>query len=87
MTSGVGIQTPTRGIRILALVVESGMLYIFIGVSSACLVHGYKHGSSRDFFSRQVGALVSPFIDPIRTVMFSNIFFSSAFQLAVRNHS
>jgi len=32
MTSGAGIRTPTRGIRILALVVESGMLYIFIGV-------------------------------------------------------
>jgi len=41
MTSGVGIRTPTLGIRILGLVVESGMLYIFIGVSSACLVHGH----------------------------------------------
>ena len=36
MTDGVGIRTPTLAIRILALVVESGMLYIFIGVSSAC---------------------------------------------------
>jgi hypothetical protein len=26
------------------------MLYIFIGVSPPCLVHGYKHGSSRFFF-------------------------------------
>jgi len=32
MASGVGIQTPTQAIRILGLVVESGMLYIFIGI-------------------------------------------------------
>lgn len=48
--SGVGIRTPTQAIRILGLVVESGMLYILVGVSSACLVHGRKHGSSRVIF-------------------------------------
>ena len=85
MTSGVGIRTPPRVIRILALIVESGMLYIFIGVSSACLVHGRKHGPSRVFFSRQVVTLVSPFIHlPFWTL--SNIFALLTSQLAVRNH-
>jgi len=39
------------------------------------------------FFSSQVVALVSPFINLVRTVMFTNILFSSACQLAVHNHS
>ena len=82
--NGDGIRTPTRAVRILGLVVESGMLYILIGVSSACLVHGHKHQSSR-FFFRQVVALVSPFIDlPSGTL--SVIFLPSAGQLAVCNH-
>ena len=33
MTNGDGIRTPTRAIRILGLVIESGMLYILVGVS------------------------------------------------------
>ena len=85
--SGIGIRTPPRVIRILALVVESGMLYIFIGVSSACLVlhHGHTHEPSRVFFSRQVVTLVSPFIHlPFGTL--SNIFALLTSQLAVRNH-
>ena len=85
MTNGDGIRTPTRAIRILGLVVESGLLYIFIGVSSAYLVHGHKHQSSRFFFFRQVVALVSPFIDlPSGTL--SEIFLPLTGQLAVRNH-
>ena len=85
MTSGVGIRTPTRGIRILALVVESGMLYIFIGVSPACLVHGHKYRPSHVFFSRQVVNLVSIFIHlPFGTL--SKIVMPLASQLAVRNH-
>jgi len=43
MESGIGIRTPTQAIRILALLIESGVIYILIGVSSA-LVH--KHGFS-----------------------------------------
>ena len=85
MTSGEGIRTPTQAIKILGLVVESGMLYIFIGVSSSCLVHGHKHGSSRLFFSRQVVALISPIIHlPFGTL--GDIFMPVTVQLAVRNH-
>jgi len=87
MTSGVGIRTPTLAIKILALVVESGVLYIFIGVSPACLVHGHKHGSSRVFLSRQVAVLVSTFINlPSDSGTLSNIFGSVTVHLAVRNH-
>ena len=85
MTSGDGIRTPTQAIKILGLVVESGLLYIFIGVSSDCLVHEHKHGSSRFCSSRQIVALVSPFINlPFGTL--SDIFLPSTGQLAVRNH-
>jgi hypothetical protein len=42
MKSGMGVRTPTQTVRILGLLVESGMIYILIGVSSASV---YKHGS------------------------------------------
>ena len=35
MEGGIGVRTPRQAIRILALLVESGMIYILIGVSSA----------------------------------------------------
>jgi len=52
MTSGVGIRNPPRVIRILALIVESGMLYIFIGV--VALVSLFIHlpfGTLSDIFA------------------------------------
>jgi hypothetical protein len=45
--SGIGVRTPTQGIKILVLLVESGMIYILIGVSYSLV---YKHGSSQFFF-------------------------------------
>jgi hypothetical protein len=42
MKSGMGVRTPTQTVRILGLLVESGMIYILIGVSSASV---YKLGS------------------------------------------
>ena len=47
MESGIGIRTPTQAIRILALLIESGVIYILIGVSSALV---YKHGFSYHVF-------------------------------------
>ena len=50
MESGIGIRTPSQAIRILALLVKSGMIHILIGVSSALV---YKHRLSdccHDFF-------------------------------------
>ena len=49
MESGTSIRTSAKAIRILALLVESGMIYILIGVSSAL---GYKHGMSHFFLFR-----------------------------------
>jgi hypothetical protein len=41
MESGIGLRTPTQAIRILALLIESGMIYILISVSSI-LVYTYR---------------------------------------------
>jgi len=38
MESGIGIRTPRQAIRILALLVESGMIYIMIGVMSVAMI-------------------------------------------------
>jgi len=38
MESGIGIRTPSQAIKILALLVESGMIYILIGVTSVVSV-------------------------------------------------
>jgi hypothetical protein len=48
MDSGIGIRTPRQAIRILALLVESGMIYILISVSFALV---YNYGLSQSFFS------------------------------------
>jgi hypothetical protein len=48
MESGMGVRTPRGAIRILALLVDSGMIYILIGVSSTLV---YKHGRSQFVFS------------------------------------
>src|SRR5579863_5953764 len=51
--SGIGVRKPRQVIRILALLVESGMIYILIGVSSTLV---YKHRLSRLFPSgRELG--------------------------------
>jgi hypothetical protein len=51
----MGVRTPRGASRILALLVESGMIYILIGVSSALV---YKHSLSQLFFL-QVTTLAS----------------------------
>ena len=56
MESGIGIRTPTQAIKILALLIESGAIYILIGVSSTL---AYKHGLSRPLFSLQFSSLVT----------------------------
>jgi hypothetical protein len=35
MEGGIGIRTPRQAFKILAILVESGMIYILIGVSSS----------------------------------------------------
>jgi hypothetical protein len=50
MESGIGIRTPRQAIRILALLVESGMIYILISVSFALV---YNHRLSQFLFSLQ----------------------------------
>jgi hypothetical protein len=47
MESGIGIRTPTQAIKILALLIESGVIYILIGVSSALV---YNHEFSHPVF-------------------------------------
>jgi hypothetical protein len=58
--NGVGIRTPRQAIRILAVLVESGMIYILIGVSSSwCSCEGC-HDFSFVFRSRSWP--LSPFL-------------------------
>ena len=83
MESGTGIRTPTQAIKILALLIESGAIYILIGVSSAL---AYKHGLSRSLFSLQIATLVTITI----CIHFglggiSDVFLPVGIQLAVRN--
>jgi hypothetical protein len=86
MTSGIGVRTPTQAVRILALLVESGLLYILIGVSSA-LEH--KHGLSLArvasvSFSLQVTALAS-FVIRLPFGTLGDVFMPVAVQFVVRN--
>jgi hypothetical protein len=78
MESGMGVRTPRGAIRILALLVESGMIYILIGVSSALM---YKHSLSQLFFL-QVTSLASMigFLGDI-----SSVIYRLGTQLSVRN--
>jgi hypothetical protein len=86
MQSSIGARTPRQTIRILALLVESGVLYILIGVSSALVPH--KHESSRIlwFLSLQIMTLASPFISGrLPSGALGDIFMPVAVQLAVCN--
>ena len=87
MTNGDGIRTPTRAIRILGLVIESGMLYILVGVSPPPPVWymDTSTGHHPFFFSRQVLVLVGPLMNP-PYLSFTETLFPSTGQLAVRNH-
>ena len=86
MTSGDGIRTPTRAIRILGLVIESGMLYIIVGVSPPPPGTWVQARVITLFlFSRQVLVLVGPFMNP-PYLSFTETLFPSTGQLAVRNH-
>jgi hypothetical protein len=55
MDHGIGIRNPSQAIRILALLIESGMIYILIGVSLALVCNQglYQFG-----FSLQVTSMV-----------------------------
>src|SRR5579863_6495590 len=55
MESGIGVRIPGQAMRVLALLVESGMSYILIGVSFALV---YEHRLSRSF-PFQVASLAS----------------------------
>jgi hypothetical protein len=83
MEGGIGVQTPTQTTRILALLVESGMIYILIGVSSAL---EFKHGLSRFLFSLKVTSVTSIIIS-LRFGLkdISAIFTLVSIQLTVRN--
>jgi hypothetical protein len=86
MVSGVGARNPTHAIRILTLVVESGVLYVLIGVSSASVPH--THRTSWTFFSLQVVTLATVFIPNILPYgALGDIFMPVSVQLAVRNSS
>jgi hypothetical protein len=82
MESGMGVRTPRGAIRILALLVDSGMIYILIGVSSTLV---YKHGLSQIFFL-QVTILVS-IVSFLSTGLpeISTVFLRLGTQLSVRN--
>ena len=87
MESGLGVRTPRQGIRILGLLVESGVIYILIliGVSSALV---YEHRFSL-FLLLQVTALAS--IPMIQDRMSDDLglifmrFWPVGVQLTVRN--
>jgi hypothetical protein len=84
MESGVGVRTPRLAIKILAVLVESGMIYVLIGVSSASV---YKHGLSRFPFSLQVTTLASIVISLVRLQLseIPTVITLVDIQLAVRN--
>jgi hypothetical protein len=87
MTSEIGARYPSQAIRILALMVESGMLYILIGVSSALVHYLARINTSSLFvsFALQVTALASLVIRlPFGTL--GDIFMPVAVQLVVRNN-
>src|ERR1700752_4696097 len=81
--SGIGVRTPRQAIKILALLVESGVIYILIGVSSVVV---YRPGLSRTSFSPQVTSLTSivVFVD-LRLVNMATLFLRVGVQLVVRN--
>jgi tryptophan-rich sensory protein len=86
MESGIGVRNPTQATRILVLLVESGVIYILIGVSSALV---YRHGLSDSwlFFALQVMSLASITIfQHFGLGGISDIFLSVSIQLAVRDN-
>ena len=86
MKSGIGVRTPTQAARILALLVESGVLYILIGVSFALVLHKHESSQILVFFSLQVMTLVSALISGRMPIgVLGDILMPVAVQLAVRN--
>ena len=81
--SGIGIRTPRLGIRILAVLVGSSVIYILIGVSSASVD---KQGFSRFLFSLQVMILASTSMF-LHVGLLSSLFKRVAQQLVVRDTS
>jgi hypothetical membrane protein len=83
MESGIGIRTPKQAIRILALLVESGMIYILIGVSFALV---YDHGLSQFLFYLKVTSLALIVISTrFGLTMPKNLSIIVGIQLVVRN--
>ena len=83
MESGTGIRTPTQAIKILALLIESGAIYILIGVSSTLAY--YKRGLSRSLFSLQFSSLVTMTICFLLGLSFGDVYIPVGIQLAVRS--
>jgi hypothetical protein len=83
MENGISDQTPRGAFRILALLVESGMIYILIGVSFTLV---FKYGLSRILFSLQLTTVVSVVISlRLGHNVTSTIIAIVGIQLAVRN--
>jgi len=84
MESGIGVPTPGQVTRILALLVESGMVYILIGVSSSL---EFKYGLSRFHLSLKVTSVISIIIS-LRFGLddISTAFTLVSMQLTVRNN-
>jgi hypothetical protein len=83
MESGVGVPAHGQVTRILALLVESGMVYILIGVSPALK---FKHGLSRFHLSHKVTSVISIIISVrFKLEDISTAFTLVSIQLTVRN--
>jgi hypothetical protein len=85
MECGTGVRTPTRGIRILAILIESGMIYILIGVSFAlaykCIVTTYFSNPQVTVFT----AVAVLFFLHLNHGALSNVFIPVCTQLVVRS--
>jgi hypothetical protein len=83
MENGSGVRIPKQAVRILGLLVESGMIYILIGVSSASV---YKHEFPRTLFSLQVMNLTShAILLHFQLGVLTDVFMPVGIQLVVRN--
>jgi hypothetical membrane protein len=81
--SGIGIQTSRQAIRILALLVKSGMVYILIGVSFALV---YNHRLSQFLFFLQVTSVALIVLSMhFRLSMVLSLSMIVGIQLAVHN--
>jgi hypothetical protein len=77
----MGIRTPRQAIKILALLVESGLIYILISVSSAFIQNPGCHN-----FFLQVTSSVTLFISTFLLISeFASVFLLVAAEVVVYN--